>query len=157
MSVTLQQATLNDIKYLNKIRGDDFTELNIEKLSEQDQGKAIYLIALQDGNPVGSIFVKLESSEEYHKSPVLQDLFVSEEMRKQGIGSQIIKEAESYLSELGYKEVGIDCETKDEWIRKMYEKEDFQLKSGPHRQSWKSNNPDENIDLDIFHMEKKIR
>jgi len=157
MTITLRKLNTGDLKFLNEIRGKELPKLHYDRFTEQDKGESIYLIAFQDGRPVGHVYVKFEGDEEYHNSPVLQDLYVSEELRGKKIGTQIIQETEKYLKELGYNEISIDVETNKEWIKQFYEKQEFGLKSGPHKQSWIEKDTEEEINIDVFHLEKKIK
>jgi ribosomal protein S18 acetylase RimI-like enzyme len=156
MAITLRKTGLEDINFLNEIRGKELPKLHDYRLDEQEKGKSLYLIAFQDEKPVGHVYIKLKGSEEYHNSSALQDLYVSTKFRRKGIGGKIIQEAEQCLKSLGYKEVSLDVETNEEWIRKFYEKQGFMLKSGPHKQSWIEKDTNEVVKVDVFHLEKEI-
>lgn len=156
MNITLRKAKVDDINFLNEIRGKESSKLNDDRFIEQDKGKSLYLLAFQEGKPVGHIYVRFSGSEKYHNCPILQDLYVSKKFRGRGIGTKIVQDTELYLKNLGYGKISLDVETNEEWVRKFYEKQGFKLKSGPHKIFWTEKDTNEKINMQVFHLEKEL-
>ena len=105
----------NDIKAL----GDQFfpwstREETIAKwaryLDEQKKGVRMACLAEQKGKIVGYGHLLPNSEYPYFKQnkiPEINDVWVYEESRKQGIGSSLIRHLEKLAAEQGYKQVGI--------------------------------------------------
>ncbi len=87
--------------------------------------------------PVGYVYISIEGTQQYHTSPVFQDLYGKTELREQKIDSKIVREVEDFLLKKGYRKVSLDVEVRMKWIRHIYENLGFKLKSGPHLQLWK--------------------
>lgn len=154
--IVLRKARVEDFVLLDEIRGSSAPKLHTERLREQAEKKSLYLLAFIEEISVGHIYVVFKGTQEYHTSPVLQDLYVKKELREQKLGTKIIREAERALKELGHDKVSLDVETRNEWIRKIYEKQGFKLKSGPHRQVWTDLDSGERVRVEASYLEKRI-
>jgi len=154
--VELEEIDEEKKELLSKIRKEKLDKLHNERIEKQKNKKGLYLIALVQEKPVGYVYVSLEGTEKYHTSPVLQDLYVRMELREQKIGSKIIEKVESFLSKKGYVRASLDVEVKNGWIRHFYEKLGFELKSGPHLQSWREVDSDKKISIKTWYLEKDL-
>ena len=65
----------------------------------------IGLIAIYDHAFCGSVSLRPSSGSHHHLGPWVAALYVVEEMRRQGIGTQLVKEVESLSENLGYTEI----------------------------------------------------
>ena len=53
-------------------------------------------------------------------------IFVREEYRKQGIGTQLMNKIKSYAQELGVRGISVNTGSNTTWARKFYEKNGFE-------------------------------
>lgn len=154
--VILRKTRKGDEAVLDEIRDDRSPKLHTERLHQQEKGKALYLAAFIEKIPVGHIFISLDGTEEYHTSPVLQDLYVKKSLREQNLGTKIIQETERFLKKTGFGKVSLDVETRNDWIQKFYEKQGYKTKSGPHKQSWIERDLGKNVEIKTIYLEKDI-
>ncbi|MBU5575337.1 MAG: GNAT family N-acetyltransferase [Nitrososphaerota archaeon] len=96
--------------------------MNIEK------GNSEYykISVVKDKKEIGRCFIFLIRNE-LHKNPyaLLEDVFVDESMRGQGIGTELVKKAIELAKNLGcYKIIATSRETREN-VHKLYEKLGF--------------------------------
>ena len=78
-----------------------------EEFDEHDGDGTRYVVLLDDGYPVATCrFYEVGAG-----SVVLGRVVVLPEYRGQGLGRRVVKEAERWIGELGYREVVIDSRT----------------------------------------------
>ncbi len=100
-----------------------FAENQTKRLQEMDSGRAIYLIAEEDNQIIGHVFVKFYGSQTEPDYPNVQDLYVDEKQRNKGIGTQLIQEAERLAKEKGYKAISLAVNpTLNQQAKELYEK-----------------------------------
>src|SRR5262245_49412305 len=84
-----------------------------ERLGRQREGRGILLVAWLDTTPVGDLYLWLEPAEEPEISerlqgvPLLNHLEVHEKYQNQGIGTELIAEAEALLRRHGHRRVAL--------------------------------------------------
>ena len=89
----------------------------------------VYLIAWHNGAPIGHALLKWQGAEEDQVASVLQgtcpdveDLFVLESFRSQGVGRQILDAAERLAREHGSRHIGLSVGVNNPRARALYER-----------------------------------
>jgi ribosomal protein S18 acetylase RimI-like enzyme len=101
-------------------RADAFLQERLES------GESIIYVALQDGKPVG--FTQLYptwSSVRTNKNWILNDLYVSPDHRKQGIGEALIRQAMAFAKEHGSTWVQLETAQDNHTAQGLYESMGF--------------------------------
>ena len=106
--------------------GIDVRELSKAEVAQVDarlplsrlDGVQTYLIAWDDGEPVGQAHVAWERTT--LGVPEIQDVFVPEELRGQGIGTRLSAAAEELARARGYAEVSISASVANEGALRLY-------------------------------------
>lgn len=153
---SLRKATLSDLPLLDQIREEKLPRLHQDRFDGQEKGVGEYLLAFNNEEPVGHVYIRYKDDYDYHNCPILEDLFVKQDKRKLGIGVNIIEEIKEYLRTKGYNEVGLDVETKEDWLKKFYEKCGFRTIGDSHRQSWIEKDTGKKITIDVYHLRVKL-
>ena len=105
-----------------------------ERLSHQQRGEVVYLVAWHQGKPVGHVLLKWSGSQDQQvvrqlkaACPDVEDLFVLAGLRSQGIGRQLLEAAEQLVSQQGFTMIGLSvgAETNDP-ARRLYERLGYQ-------------------------------
>ena len=128
--VDVRPIAENDIVRLSEHFPMRSTPQHAERLRRQQAGLAVYLIAWRNELPVGHALLKWKGAEDAHVArhrpgdcPDIEDLFVREEVRSHGIGTQILLAAEALARELGYKMIGLSVSATDnDRARRLYER-----------------------------------
>jgi len=127
---TIQPARQSDIPLLQKTFPQGGIEKHPERFGRQQQGLVTYLIAWQGNEPVGHGLVKWQRPTNDPVAPLLQqpcpdleDLFVVEELRSQGIGTQILRAAEEMAGKRGFHQLGLSADVEEnDRARKLYKR-----------------------------------
>jgi ribosomal protein S18 acetylase RimI-like enzyme len=106
--------------------GIDVRELTEAELEEVDarlplsrlDGAQTYLIAWENGRPVGQAHVAWE--ETTLGVPEIQDVFVPPELRDQGIGQRLSQAAEELARARGYVEISISTSIANDGALRLY-------------------------------------
>ena len=100
-------------------------------VAEARRGRRLLLLAEVEGQIVGQVFVQLSTRLAFSasgcSSGYLYAFRVKEPHRNQGIGTQLIREAESRLRRLGYDRVVISVATRNTAARRLYERLDYRI------------------------------
>ncbi len=135
----IQQATLNELEALTELFDlyrvfyEQKSDLNgarnflKERISNEE---SVAFIALDGSSPLG--FVQLYpsfSSVSMKRSWVLNDLFVNEQARGQGIGEKLMKTAIEFAKETGAKGVLLETAADNTTAQRLYEKIGFKRES----------------------------
>jgi len=157
VSLTMKMATREDLKDLDIIRGKKLPKLHETRFKRQDHGKSKYYIFYSNKKPVGHVDVIFKSRIQYHKYPVLSDLYVKKSERGKGIGHEILRLVGRELKKQKNKYMSLDVETKEKPLQKFYLSAGFKISSGPHKQSWvEKDNRNKRIYVTILHMREKL-
>lgn len=98
---------MNDLISLCTVRNNK--ELFVQYLEKAARKEVYLVIAEHDGQVVGFGVLKLTG----HLVPKLSDLYVKEDSRRIGIGSDLIHYRESLAKELGYSEIYVSVDPVD--------------------------------------------
>lgn len=94
------------------------------RLSEQQAGGIVGLVAWREGKPVGHAFVRWKPGAPLDSglpgTPVVTDLAVAQDMQSKGIGTILMDEAERIIREAGYERVAIGVDSTNEGARRLY-------------------------------------
>jgi len=130
LAIKIQPVRQNDIPLLQKTFPQGGLEKHPERYGRQQQGLVTYLIAWQGRKAVGHGLVKWQrpaddpvASRLQEPCPDLEDLFVVEELRSHGIGTQILHHAEALAFQRGYQQLGLSAGAEnDDRARRLYER-----------------------------------
>jgi GNAT superfamily N-acetyltransferase len=154
MALKFRIAKEDDLNHFDDIRGEKLHKLHLKRITLQKEGKGEYIIAFENNGPVGHIFVNYKNSN--NKYPVLEDLYVKEIERGKGIAKKILIYIEKRLKKQKYKEIGIDVETHELWIKKFYESLGYVLVGGPDKSTFRLEDKNKDITEITFHLKKKV-
>ncbi len=88
-------------------------EKHRDRFALQQQGRVVYLVAWQNGMPIGHGLLKWNGTEDEPVAshlpdcPDVEDLFVTPKLRSKGIGSQLLATAEDLARQRGYRRIGL--------------------------------------------------
>ncbi len=98
---------------------------------EQLRGQRLMLLADVNGFPVGQIFIQLENYEDLwldmRKRAYLYSLRVMDAFQRQGLGSALLREAETLLRAQRYDSVSIAAAKDNPGARRLYERHAFRV------------------------------
>jgi GNAT superfamily N-acetyltransferase len=90
----------------------------------QRDGRAVYLVALDDEMAVGHAFLKLPPLGDEHPRlpdvPEVEDLYVVAGRRSRGIGGRLLAEAERAATDRGYRRVGLAVGIENAGAQRLY-------------------------------------
>jgi ribosomal protein S18 acetylase RimI-like enzyme len=100
-------------------------------MAETRRGRRLLLLAAVDGQIVGQIFVQLSTRLAFSSSGTasgyLYAFRVKGPHRNEGIGTQLIQEAECQLRRLGYGRVVISVAKRNTSARRLYQRLNYQV------------------------------
>lgn len=109
----------------------------------QRRGESVYLIAWQDGVPVGHLELRWAGTARREVArllagvPVLSDIQVHPDWQSRGIGSRLMEEAERLAAERGYARVGLSVATDNPRARALYERRGYRDAGiGQYQSTW---------------------
>lgn len=104
-----------------------------QRWQQQQQGNAVYLIARQQGQPVGHAYLKWHGADDPQVvqqriglCPDLEDIFVLGHWRSHGIGSALIRMAEALVTAQGFQSIGLSVSIENPAARRLYERLGYQ-------------------------------
>ena len=103
-----------------------------ERLERQGRDKLAYLVAWIEGTPLGHAALKWDGASDkavagrVSQCPDVEDLFVHPERRSEGIGTEILREAEALARARGDQTVGLGVGIDNLRARKLYESLGYQ-------------------------------
>ncbi len=125
-TIEIKLCSENDLVLLSKaIPEPGYHE---RRFAAQQDGKGSYLLAWQNGVPVGHLLIKWEGSgPQVNKylpdTPELNAIGVwPPKNRSKGIGGQLIEKAEGMAKEKGFKQVALAVEIDNSRAKELYEK-----------------------------------
>ena len=110
----------------------------------QQTGEALYLIGWIGERPVSHALLTWGGSKDQAVKrnlslacPDVGDLMVAEDLRSQGIGSQMLAFAEQLVRERGYNHIGLSVGIENERARQLYERLGYHdAHCGEHIEQW---------------------
>jgi GNAT superfamily N-acetyltransferase len=106
VGLTVRTAGAGDLPALNRAIPTGGNDVHAAFLARQATGDASYLVAWQGTRPVGYGVVRWAGRGEV-PGPEISNLYVPEPLRGQGIGTALIRYAESLVRERGHQRVAI--------------------------------------------------
>jgi N-acetylglutamate synthase-like GNAT family acetyltransferase len=103
----IRLATKSDIPAITSMKKIEDEERYLQRINETSEGRSVYLVAEQDGQVVGQVFLKYYGTETYPEYPNMEDLFVDENFRDHGIGTALIMECENRVKAKEFTKVGL--------------------------------------------------
>lgn len=128
--VTVREATEEDLPALEwEGRYQHFRRLYRHALSEAQRGRRILLVAEADGKIIGQIFIQLSSGRaelaDGRTSGYLYAFRVRPDYRGQGIGTQLLEQAEHILQERAFKRAVIAVARDNLGALRLYEQHGY--------------------------------
>ena len=109
--VKIRQANHNDGERLAHVKpywGDERAEIIIaRRLQQTQEGKGAYLVAEIDDQIVGHVFLKFYGKETAPNYPEVEDLYVQEKFRRQGVGTALMQQCEVIARSNGFNMIGL--------------------------------------------------
>ncbi len=98
---------------------------------DQQAGRRLMLLAVVNDWPIGQVFIQLENLDDVYpgagKRAYLYSLRVMDAFQRQGIGSALLREAESILIARDYRSVSIAAAKDNPGARRLYERYGFRV------------------------------
>lgn len=132
MKVVFRRAEQTDLPKLEWYgEYTHFRRVFQKAFEDQKAGRRLMLLADVNGWPVGQVFIQLESADDFYtdglKRGYLYSLRVMDVFQRQGIGTALLREAESILIERGYHSVSIAAAKDNPGARRLYERMGFRV------------------------------
>jgi GNAT superfamily N-acetyltransferase len=129
LKVEVRPIRQTDIAILREYFPQGGPDKHRHRFDRQQEGEVTYLVAWHKKQSVGHALViwqrppnDLFASRLQEPCPDVEDLFVLEEMRSQGIATQILRHAEELARLRGYRQVGLSAGVEvDDPGRRLYE------------------------------------
>lgn len=130
--VNIREATEDDLPALEwEGRYQHFRRLYRHALSEAQRGRRILLVAEADAKIIGQIFIQLSSGRtelaDGHTSGYLYSFRVRPDYRGQGIGTELLEQAEQVLQQLAFKRAVIAVARDNLGALRLYEHRGYRL------------------------------
>jgi len=129
LAVDVRPVARRDVLLLEAHLPFGVPEKHADRSARQRRGQVVYLIAWHNGAPIGHALLKWQGAEEDQVASVLQgtcpdveDLFVLESFRSQGVGRQILDAAERLTRERGSRHIGLSVGVNNPRARALYER-----------------------------------
>lgn len=132
MPVEVRAARREELLLLERAFPYGPPEKHADRLKRQEHEAVVYLIAWDHSNrdearAVGHALLKWRGAAEDHIASVMQgscpdveDLFVLEPFRSRGVGSLILREAESLAASRGFSKIGLSVDVRNERAHALY-------------------------------------
>ena len=119
----IRRAIKDDIIHLNVIKDKQMDDLFLKRLQEMSENKSVYLVAEDNGEVIGHVFLKYYGVSHLPAYPCIEDLAVRIDKRKRGIGTALVNECERLARKKGFRKIGTQVNpTLNCPVKVMYEK-----------------------------------
>ena len=109
--VTVRAATPQDSDQLALVKpywgNHPATTVIASRLQHAAAGNGAYLIAILDGRIVGHVFLKFEGKQTAPDYPDVEDLYVHESYRRQGVASALMQACETIVVQNEFNKIGL--------------------------------------------------
>ncbi len=144
MNITIRRATMEDLKEIQKLNYKLFeleynqfdsnlnTNWTFSKVGENyfknTIENGIVLVAIADYKIIGYLAgsINIQSSYMINSLAELDNCYIEEQYRNQGIGKQLLEKFKEYCINQGIKEIKVTASAKNINARKFYEKNNFE-------------------------------
>jgi GNAT superfamily N-acetyltransferase len=141
LDVEIRELRARDVGLLEEtLQPDDESKFR-RRLQEHAAGVINFLVAWEEGNPIGHGYVRWHPGEPLSFSfpdvPSIGDLAVKEELRSRGVGTRLMEEAEDLVLRAGHPQIAVGVDINNYRARSLYERRGY-VESGikPYRSSW---------------------
>ena len=138
-------AALRSLPYSGGLKGK-----HRERLDRQENGAAVYLLAILDFEPIGHLLLKWDGPEHARVRAVtppcaeVEDFVVDPAFRGKGIGTAMLDEAARLCRERGVDRIGLGVGFGNPYASKFYEQRGFEAVAGSeHRVTWRTPDRDD--------------
>jgi GNAT superfamily N-acetyltransferase len=107
ITMKIRLATKTDIADITLMKKIEDNDKYAQRINETTEGKSTYLVAELDGHVIGQVFLKYYGTKKYPEYPNMEDLFVDENFRNQGIGTALIRKCEDRVKEKRFIKIGL--------------------------------------------------
>lgn len=127
VAVEIRPLEANEVDLLERNLVSGPAGKHREYLYEQQRGETVYLVAWENGLPVGHIVLRWAGTihepvaSRLRNCPNIEDLFVHPDYRKRGIGSMLLADAEELARRRRYPAVGLSVAVDNRPARTLYE------------------------------------
>ncbi|MDP9357363.1 MAG: GNAT family N-acetyltransferase [Chloroflexota bacterium] len=139
----IRLMALEDIPVLEAGMPRRMPGTHLHRWKSQEQGTAVYLIAWEDGLPVGFLVVRWGGSVDEPVAaalpgcPSLEDIAVHPNRQSRGIGSRLMAAAERLTAARGYDRIGLGVALSNVRARALYERRGYRdVGLGPYSIRW---------------------
>lgn len=105
--ITIRNAAVKDVTQLQSLRPSLTSETVQERLKQQKQDQAEFLVLEKDGKIISFVVLKWSGKKTHPEYPDMGDLFTRETERGKGFGTLLVKECEKRAKEKGFKKIGL--------------------------------------------------
>jgi len=121
----IRTATETELPLIEHIFNKKKPGLHRVRFKRQQRNEVLYIFAWMDTKPIGHVLIKWNGNEDaksphIEECPDLEDLFVLEIYRKQGLGTKLLLYAEDLIKEKGYQKVGLGVGIENIYAHKLY-------------------------------------
>ena len=129
LAVDVRPVASRDVLILEAQLPFGVPEKHADRCARQRRGQVVYLIAWYNGATIGHALLKWQGAEEDEVAsrlqgtcPDVEDLFVLESFRSQGVGRQILEAAERLARERGLRHIGLSVAVNNPRARVLYDR-----------------------------------
>lgn len=103
----IRTANFDDIAKIAQLKNTPDQERYIKRVDQLQEGKAEYLILEEGGEIIGQAFLKYYGTLSDPDYPDIEDIYIKEQFRGQGLGTLLIKKCEGLAKQKGFKKIGL--------------------------------------------------
>lgn len=107
MTMKIRLATTSDIPSITSMKKIEDEGRYLRRIKETNEGRSAYLVAEEESQIIGQVFLKYYGTKTSPAYPNMEDLFVDEKFRNQGVGTALVKECENRVKEKGFTTIGL--------------------------------------------------
>jgi GNAT superfamily N-acetyltransferase len=129
--VVIRPAQEADLAALVAMLADE--DFFVDRLARQSEGKGVLLTAWIGNVPIGVVYLWLEDADEEEVRehlpgmPLLNHIEVHPDHRNQGVGTELLTDAETRLVKLGHDRVALAVRTDNLRVRSLYKRLSYEM------------------------------